>query len=534
MDHWLDIANTCCSHSEILAIHDEEADANESPDLGPPPTSRFVEEDPVKIDSPTRSTSALEPSPKITRETLLPSTIPAQPALEPKKRTVSASESALTEGTKSGNAEPQPRTVIKAGSKRKFGDENDEIQVSRAFSDKPSGKAATGKPLVARDLKNRRSIQDLANSKSIEKKSQGATQTVGRPRKPLGEKSANDDLLSPKKVTKTAVAGDPKKMLLDSETTIAPTKKKRIIPITLDIPNLEPPTMLKPPQEPETPSADPGHVFPDTPETKSDKNPAAGDTPPPADISVHGETSRPSRRARAAISYAEPNLRDKMRRPTKELFDAVTGEGKFKRASSSHLLEPISITKSSGSGDDEEVGSSRQPTDAETAIENEAARRPNVDSPLMQRDPSKGQSQIPLPDSITTERRRRPSSRQSQLFELVEMAENTEKEAKEEADPYEFQSTSPTFEEPTKRAARKGRPPKGARKSMNITVGSSNDAPEVPAKQMRKRVSMVAPKKGLLFESLDADSSYEAGAESGTDDFGLAKDRISRRRSMML
>lgn len=36
-----------------------------------------------------------------------------------------------------------------------------------------------------------------------------------------------------------------------------------------------------------------------------------------------GLASRPSRRARGAVSYAEPNLRDKMRRATNELVDAV-------------------------------------------------------------------------------------------------------------------------------------------------------------------------------------------------------------------
>ncbi|KAL1953215.1 hypothetical protein VTO42DRAFT_3381 [Malbranchea cinnamomea] len=37
-------------------------------------------------------------------------------------------------------------------------------------------------------------------------------------------------------------------------------------------------------------------------------------------------TRRLPRRSRGAISYAEPNLRDKMRRPTEELVDAVVGE----------------------------------------------------------------------------------------------------------------------------------------------------------------------------------------------------------------
>ncbi|KAF7184545.1 hypothetical protein CNMCM7691_005667 [Aspergillus felis] len=36
--------------------------------------------------------------------------------------------------------------------------------------------------------------------------------------------------------------------------------------------------------------------------------------------------SRPSRRQRSVVSYAEPNLRDKMRRPTNELVPAVAGE----------------------------------------------------------------------------------------------------------------------------------------------------------------------------------------------------------------
>lgn len=46
--------------------------------------------------------------------------------------------------------------------------------------------------------------------------------------------------------------------------------------------------------------------------------------------------SRPSRRQRAVVSYAEPNLRDKMRRPTSELIDAVGGHGS-RRSSSFHL-----------------------------------------------------------------------------------------------------------------------------------------------------------------------------------------------------
>jgi Shugoshin C terminus len=51
------------------------------------------------------------------------------------------------------------------------------------------------------------------------------------------------------------------------------------------------------------------------------------DTPPPGDLasSDANAAARPSRRQRSAVSYAEPSLRDKMRRPGKEMVDAVTG-----------------------------------------------------------------------------------------------------------------------------------------------------------------------------------------------------------------
>ncbi|PGH03833.1 hypothetical protein GX51_03821 [Blastomyces parvus] len=57
------------------------------------------------------------------------------------------------------------------------------------------------------------------------------------------------------------------------------------------------------------------------------------DTPPLPTTGM----SRPPRRSRGSISYAEPNLRDKMRRPTKELVDAVSGDARFRRSSKSDL-----------------------------------------------------------------------------------------------------------------------------------------------------------------------------------------------------
>lgn len=505
-------ADLCDSHAEIVAICTEAEEINGSPDLGPPPTSRFVEDDPVKIDSPSRSTGVLEPSPKITGEILPLPDVHAleQPKLEPKKKLAPATTASLAENPKPARTLDVPaRQILKAGSKRKFGDENTDSQIARALTDKDNAdtKFNSENPLVVKDLKQSRQGKDAAPLKI----------GPGRPRKPLGEKSTNDDLVSPKKSAKSATMGDPKKILAESERASAPLKKKRVVPIKLDIPSIPPPSTIESPQEPATPSADPGQVFSNTPETRSAPEDTK-DTPPPTDISVHGETSRPSRRARPAISYAEPSLRDKMRRPTKELFDAVTGEGKYVRSSSAHLLGPLSSTKPKTESDNSGTNLAAQPQNAETAMADEAARRPAVVSPLVQRDSLKEQPKADLRDANVTERQRRPSSRPQDGSKV---------------DPYEFQSTSPSNEQP-KEPIMKGRITKGMRRSMAASAAQSGDAGEA-SKPARKRASMAAPNKTMFLESpMDEDSSFEAGGDTMKGTSASLKDKISRRRSMML
>ncbi|PGH13804.1 hypothetical protein AJ80_06192 [Polytolypa hystricis UAMH7299] len=64
---------------------------------------------------------------------------------------------------------------------------------------------------------------------------------------------------------------------------------------------------------------------------------------------VPSSSARQSRRSRGPVSYAEPNLRDKMRRPTKDFADAVSGEDRFRRTS-----KPYS------EGEGWEIGSARK------------------------------------------------------------------------------------------------------------------------------------------------------------------------------
>lgn len=529
-------ANPGCSHAELLAVCTEAEDTNDSPDLGPPPTSRFVEEDPVKIDSPTRSTGMLEPSPKISPkikgEALPRPDAPAQPKLDPKKQPAPATENVTTDDAQAANiTDASSRPLLKAGSKRKFGDENHENQTSRSSSDKEKipSESALDKPLAIADVKNRR------NSKGRPKSAQVTESTTMRPRKPLTDKSTNDDLVSPKKMTKSATTGDLKKTMAEVDRAVAPMKK-RVVPIKLTIPSLPAPSMVKEPHEPATPSADPYIASPSTPETKSTfDNP--GDTPPPVDISVYGETSRPSRRVRAAISYAEPSLRDKMRRPTKQLYDAVSGEGKYIRSSSTHPVGPLSSAKTKTDDEGSAAGDSKPPPTAEAAMTHEAARRPTVVSPLLQREPSKEQSKAELPDSVVTERRRRQSSKETQIYEDEQEEEEAAEETKpSKTDPYEFLSTPPALAPPKQATVHKGRITKGMRRSIMAASGHGSDATD-GSRPSRKRVSMAAPKKASMLDSPDDDdSTYEAsgGETTKAERSSSMVDRTSRRKSMML
>ncbi|KAG8160109.1 hypothetical protein KVR01_009645 [Diaporthe batatas] len=534
------------NHNEILAICTEAENSKDSPDLGPPPTSRFVEE-PVKVDSPSRSTGTSQPSPKLKIQALLPSSSPSRPDMEPTKQpSVTLEASPPRDDPRPIKAaHPSIHPSVKAGSKRKFGDENDESQVSRAFptAEKSGSKHVIEKPLIVRDLKDRSGAKDLS-SRPDEKKPETTDPTKKRPRQPLADKSRNDGMTSPKKLPKSATTGDLMKAMSDQTREVAlkaaPLKKKRVVPIKL--PSLPPPgpSAAKQPVEPETPSADPGLVFPDTPETKSTSE-KPRDTPPPADISSHGETSRPSRRVRASVSYAEPNLRDKMRRPTKEMLDAVSGEGKYKRTSSVNHVTSVSALKPAADIQTTHSASTTQLPAAEAAMENEAARRPPVMSPLSQKDSMKEAPPAAQGGQVTTERRRRPSSRQSQLFESLVKAEDDQDEecgADHVIDPYEFRDESTMIEQP-KETFQKGRGSKGTRRSTvakNIGADDQSASGADNRKPSRKRASMAAPKKpSMLDDEQDEDSSYDACLEPARDiSTSLLQDKASRRRSMML
>ena len=105
-----------------------------------------------------------------------------------------------------------------------------------------------------------------------------------------------------------------------------------------------------PPKTPDPSTINSPTSLPTAPSSRSKSR----DTPPPTDLhpiaydgtDTNTEQARPSRRARAAVNYAEPNLNRKMRRPTGAMVDAIGREER--RQSCAELVVSIKTEASDG------------------------------------------------------------------------------------------------------------------------------------------------------------------------------------------
>ncbi|KAH6620973.1 hypothetical protein B0J18DRAFT_384101 [Chaetomium sp. MPI-SDFR-AT-0129] len=389
---------------EIMALCAAADDTNDSSELGPPPIAHFVEDEPVKH-SPARDE---EFAPETTRR---PATILSPPKLsyvrQPSRspELEKEAEEHIVKPTSPTKNTPSPRKPVseptlqpvKTGAKRKYGDENGTSQSTTPLAGQENS-VLTEKPFPTRGGHKKRTLAELANVKP-EKKT-GKAPLSGK-RTPLAAKSTNEDVSSPRKTSKPAVkevkevkkgrALEVNDVIMKDEVH-APRKPVEIV-IPTDQALLESATSLL--------SATPSS--PTTPHRQAQTE-VPHDTPPPADISSTGETIRPSRRARAAVSYAEPNLRDKMRRPTKELFDAVAGEGKYAHRASLKPDDQHSAPTSTTKIKLEPTSSSSNKIT--TVNERPAETHPALLSPLAQKDALSDT----FPSTVVLERRKRPSA----------------------------------------------------------------------------------------------------------------------------
>ncbi|KAI1822347.1 hypothetical protein F4861DRAFT_391613 [Xylaria intraflava] len=569
------------NRDEILALCSEAEESTDSPDLGPPPVSRFVDEDPVRFDLSTLTKlvgpalgDSGESSPQDSCEK--PTSYPNLPSpsreIEDAKPTVQGCQVERAKETTNSITEPKAQITsptAKAGLKRKAREE-DEKEEEEEKDNARISKPPVPKGNVTKDRFEKatsgnakpvgRLIKELPSSKKdAREKSSHAAQ-----RKPLGVKSSNEALGSLKKPAKPPAEykGEKSKARDKEDEPVKNQTKLKGEPTPIKIP---PPSSPEPvictDVEPESLSAEPNLAAPHSPESVGPREEMA-DTPPPVDISSKGETTRANRRARAAISYAEPNLRDKMRRPnTKQLFDAVAGESKqIRRMSQCQRDESPTRLPSS-------IKSESQPS-SQTKISSDISS--DVDmmaSPLVQK-ATRNSVLEALPTSVTTDRKKGDSTVTSQdanndafITKPATKATNNRlgeipaREAEvakiiDDPDVYEFtnspvkdDSKESSPEEENKRS-NTSRPSRSRRLSSisheDLQFGNANENAKAPGKQRgsRKRASMATVKsaKSSLEDSRGENSPAEADGVSSLDREGRGREKHAshRRKSTML
>ncbi|KAK3722746.1 hypothetical protein LTR37_002318 [Vermiconidia calcicola] len=321
---------------EIHAIRLSDHSSNGSPDLGPPPVAHFDYEDPVKNASPLGNKMSPAKPASTSEEDLLPASLSVNLETRRKRKDGSSRleirrHSLLPQSPE--KAEGEPPTILRTGAKRKLADrgENDKpikppSKGDFTFSRKTTGeetKTTDGKrtPAEAPELTapaSPKPARKVLSDKSVNMSPRKTVQTTGKPEKD------NSDRPMP---SKPAFAKDPAAGRRRRASSIPMPSPPREAPNTIEL--LPPPELASPIEtDPKTPAA--LDLFSPTPSEPSAK-PAdgRGDTPPPGDISTLSTTTdggtRPSRRARAAVNYAEPSLMAKMRRPDKKMVDAISG-----------------------------------------------------------------------------------------------------------------------------------------------------------------------------------------------------------------
>ncbi|EHL03733.1 putative Shugoshin [Glarea lozoyensis 74030] len=323
---------------ELISNSETTPENTESPDIGPPPISQFVDEDPVKIDLPRRQ-----------QPVSLENEDDAGPAFsfnleQRRKRRESGGISEQSEeDNHKASTEPAPevKESLKAGAKRKLsvredddninvtacvGSSSDGFKFSRAVSDQKINDTNASQSAVTKS----KTIRELAVARGVSREKRSTT-PVNSTRKVLGPKSVNN---SPKKATRGPVKDEIKSAKANVQIPTIGKDNSREATQRAIVVEPKPERITDPIEvhlEPETPAA--VDIFsPSSSQPSTARDAESRDTPPPPELKSGTEGIRPSRRARGAISYAEPSLRDKMRRPTKAFADAVDKDGKIVHA----------------------------------------------------------------------------------------------------------------------------------------------------------------------------------------------------------
>lgn len=359
--------------------------------------SQFVDEDPVKIDLPRRTKkeeieepSSFDPALSVNleqRKKRKDSTISVEPRQSNIHETLPGSK--------------DTELSLKSGAKRKLSvrddDENDRPRVPPSpddfkFTRVKEEDKLKNKPMNQQEKTRSKSTREIAVPRGASRDKLHAS-TTSTTRKALAPKSVND---SPRKNTQALVSDGGKPLKTDgpqpdSAKDHSNEDRKEAVRIQPTA-NVVMKTIEVQP-EPETPAGI--DIFSPSSSQPSTNRVESRDTPPPSDFSSGADGQRPSRRARGAVSYAEPNLRDKMRRPTKDLVDAVLKDGKTQRPGVTKLEEGL--------------GTSTVTIKAEPEADDAWKSMPAASTATVENSPLSSKAPDRLPSSITTHRKRRES-----------------------------------------------------------------------------------------------------------------------------
>ncbi|KAI9734833.1 MAG: hypothetical protein M1834_001912 [Cirrosporium novae-zelandiae] len=438
---------------ETLADTNPETD---SPDLGPPPVAHFYTGDPIKFD-PEKNTTEDEPEEMNEVDGLI-----LPPTLETRRKRrdsifgdlPSTSQNEELQTSDIPAVLEQRKVVLKSGAKRKLSVRDDEEDAAISSPEdfqytrrKPTSDTESGTDDLERHTSRRSSTHKSTQhrtkerSRSRSRSRPGTTESYSKiengGRRALASKSTNMDPKSPSKKDKEkdCVAdkiADLKKDAVkqvrekDHVRSRKPTIKVIKPSPTEELTQSDEPKEASSKQNPETPAA--ADLF-SPPSIEPTARVETRDTPPPEDISndtAFNSFGRSTRRARP-VSYAEPNLRDKMRRPTKELVDAVgPNEHGHRPSVSSIKIEDENRLTNGTERESEgrkirtviiktENGHSANWKNLPSSKSNEQDEEQSPPSPLG--DKSAAIAAAQLPASVMTERKRRVSSQRDQNSE---------------------------------------------------------------------------------------------------------------------
>ena len=344
---------TFTSTDELRDILNLSGNMTDSPELGPPPVAHFDEEGPITFGSkdPEKPKSLESDTSEMISSNLevrrrrresfhkeeVAGTIPVKSSGFVK----AATPAALTRTSKLEEERKGPAKDVSDTGKRDH--RGDDFDFTRKNADTKPGVVPRKNGSQAPSAESKRpDNKPLRDPGQQEKAKEANRSTVSNARKPLGPKSANVDPKSPVKNAgvdvkhtlggikgKSGKAANDGNQARDKQVANKYPREAKREELSKAVSSN---TTDRPPKTPVTDL----DLFSPTISDPSEPRPDLQDTPPPPDLdpdSATGSFGRGSRRSRGSVSYTEPNLRAKMRRPTKELIDAVGVEERNRQAS---------------------------------------------------------------------------------------------------------------------------------------------------------------------------------------------------------